>query len=204
MRTQSLALLFVCTANIARSPYAERRARMLLGTAPVSVASAGVPGFPDQPMDAEMAEQLRIRGGDPADHCSRKLDDRALEQAEVVLTFEIEHQQRILKRWPAAAERTFGLHQFADALGGVDAQNLDSLALVSRVRSLAEPNSTALDVADPHGRGRRAARIAAREIDGYMESIVGSLLGTPIAGGRRAEGSPLWRLLRSPRRRGLP
>lgn len=34
-----LRVLFVCTANIARSPYAERRARQLLGDVPIAVAS---------------------------------------------------------------------------------------------------------------------------------------------------------------------
>ena len=53
-------MLFVCTANICRSPYLELRARQLLGPdAGVEVSSAGTHGFDAAPvsdtMEAEFA-----------------------------------------------------------------------------------------------------------------------------------------------------
>ena len=53
-------ILFVCTANICRSPYLELRARQLLGPdAGVEVSSAGTHGFDASPvsdtMEAEFA-----------------------------------------------------------------------------------------------------------------------------------------------------
>lgn len=60
-----LRVLFVCTANIARSPYGERRVVQLSHGETLSVASAGIPGYPGRGMDQEMAAQLRTRGGEP-------------------------------------------------------------------------------------------------------------------------------------------
>lgn len=190
MRTPSLTLLFVCTANIARSPYAERRARMLLGDTPVAVASAGIPGYPGRPMDLEMADQLRLRGGDPTGHLSRRLDEGILDPADVALTFAFEHHLRILRDWPKAADRTFGLRQFAGAVQRIEPSDLDGRTLVARIRSVAQPNSMALDLEDPFGRGRRKARLAAEEIDSCVLTIVSSLVGAPVADASSAGNSP--------------
>ena len=52
-------LLFVCTANICRSAYAQLMTEHLLaGRAGVQVSSAGTHGFRDHPMDPPMAAQL--------------------------------------------------------------------------------------------------------------------------------------------------
>jgi protein-tyrosine-phosphatase len=63
-----MAVLFVCTANIARSPYAERRATHLLagaGSEGAVFASAGIPDVSARLMDREMTAQLSARGGTP-------------------------------------------------------------------------------------------------------------------------------------------
>ena len=60
-------LLFVCTANICRSAYAEVRARQMLGLdAGWAFFSAGVPGTVgremDPPMVAQAVARARLRG----------------------------------------------------------------------------------------------------------------------------------------------
>lgn len=191
MRTEPLNLLFVCTANISRSPYAERRARMLLGGAPITVASAGVPGYPDRSMDREMAAQLELRGGDPTGHVSRALDGDLLNWADLVVTFEYAHDLKILERWPEAAQRIFGLNQFAKTVTQFDAAHLSGPELISQARAVAERNSMGWDVDDPYGRGKRAATTATAHIDHAVESIIRGLLGLrPAADGpRRADSS---------------
>lgn len=185
MRTHPLRLLFVCTANISRSAYAERRARMLLGHEPILVAGAGVPGYPARPMDPQMADQLRQRGGDSEGHLSRCLNEVILGDADIVLTFELAQQHRVFEGWPEAAQRTFGLGQFADALSRIQDTDLPVGELVARVHEVARPNSMGWDVDDPYKRGRRAAKAAARQIDGLVEAIVTKLAAKPSAGPRR-------------------
>lgn len=185
MRTHPLRLLFVCTANISRSAYAERRARMLLGHQPILVAGAGVPGLPARPMDPAMADQLRQRGGDGEGHLSRCLNEVILADADVVLTFELAQQHRVFEDWPDVAERTFGLGQFADALSRIQDTDRPSGDLIARVHEVARPNSMGWDVDDPYKRGRRAAKAAARQIDQLVESIVTKLTGAASTGPRR-------------------
>lgn len=58
--------LFVCTANICRSPIAERLALSVWGTgSPIAVISAGTHATAGRPMAAEAADALRELGGDP-------------------------------------------------------------------------------------------------------------------------------------------
>ncbi|MCA0290277.1 MAG: hypothetical protein LCH82_01215 [Actinobacteria bacterium] len=47
-------VLFVCTANISRSPYAELVARARYGGRGIRFASAGVPGTVGRSLDPEM------------------------------------------------------------------------------------------------------------------------------------------------------
>ena len=166
--------VFVCTANIARSPYAERRMAQLLGEqSPVVVASAGIPGFDGRSMDEPMANQLAKRGGDGAGHESRVLTEEILAEADVVLTMEFSHHMAILEAWPEAAGKVRGLGQFARAVAKADLQGAGTVEeRVAAVLQASGRNSMAWDVADPHRRGRRAAKKAADQIDQYLTSLL--------------------------------
>lgn len=144
--------VFVCTANISRSPYAERRMAQLLGdSSAVEVASAGIPGFDGRPMDPLMAAQLEARGADAADHSSRILTEGILRDADLVLAMEFSHHMAILEKWPWASGRVRGLGQFAKS---------------------AQRNSMVWDIADPYRRGRGAAKKAALQIDQYLTDVL--------------------------------
>lgn len=197
MAPKELHVLFVCTANISRSPYAERRARMMLGAAPVSVASAGIPGYPCRSMDPAMAEQLELRGGDGQGHLSRVVDDEVLDGTDLVLTFEFAQHMRLLERWPGLGDRVLGLQQFAEAV-----EELTEVAagggLVRQVAAAARMNSMTGDVADPYGRGKGTAKRVARQIDDLLVRVIPALSGAP----RHALLEPLDRAtpFRAPRR----
>lgn len=176
-----LQLLFVCTANISRSPYAERRAAHLLrdlGPAgdSVIVESAGIPGYPGRAMDEPMAVQLRQHGGDPTDHVSRSLTNEMLALADVVVTFEFAQRMRILESHPGWEHKLFGLHQLVDAVDRAQAGST-GFWLVHELQRAAGPDSMSWDVADPHGRGASAAQKAADEIDGALSVVVPALAG---------------------------
>ncbi|GAA6527070.1 low molecular weight phosphatase family protein [Intrasporangium sp. DVR] len=178
--TATLSVVFVCTANIARSPYAERRATQLLAGLPeprrVVVSSAGMPGYPGRPMDDQMAAQLRMRGLDPDGHVSRSLSAELVEEADLMLTFDFAVRMRIFDAWPQHSAKVLGLHQFADAVGRLprDTPRRDLVALAHRLSS---PDSMTWDVSDPHRRGAKAARRCADEIDAALGRIVPALAG---------------------------
>ena len=174
-----LRVLFVCTANIARSPYGERRAAQLVAgthSAPLRVASAGIPGVPGRGMDVEMAAQLRSRGAEPNGHVSRSLTHQLLVESDLVLTFEFAQRLRIIDEWPDQALKVFGLRQFADALGRVRSP-ATGLELLDQAYAVRPPDGMNLDVADPHRRGADAARICADQIDAVLSVIVPALAG---------------------------
>ena len=173
-----LRVLFVCTANISRSPYAERRAAGLLEGHDVTVASAGIPGTSGREMDPEMSAQLRARGGDPDGHVSQSLTGDLMEQADLVLTFEFAQRMRVLDAWPQHAATVFGLHQFAEDLERVP-PDVTGLALVTEAGRVSTPDSMTWDVADPYRRGRRAASRCADEIDAALDLLVPALIGRP-------------------------
>lgn len=178
MTEPALNLLFVCTANISRSAYAERRAAALLSGHPrIRVASAGIPGYPGRPMDEQMAAILREQGVNPGCHVSRSLDADALARADLVLTFEFAQHMRILDAWPERSAAVFGLNTFADAAGGIAADDNPTSGstpaeLIAAVSSKARPDSMTSDIADPYRRGRRAAARAASEIDAALVKLL--------------------------------
>lgn len=178
-----LRVLFVCTANISRSPYAERRATQLVADpSTLRVTSAGVPGYDGRSMDEAMVVELEKRGGSAAGHVSRALSAELLEDCDVVLTLEFAHRLRISERWPEHVPKVFGLHQLADALGRVPAPG-GGLATLDAALAVARPDSLAWDVTDPYRRGRAAARRCADEIDAALGIILPALTGIPASAG---------------------
>ena len=169
------SVLFVCTANICRSAYAE-----LVTAARVDgrleVASAGTHGWADHPVDEEMAVQLIARGVDPSGFRSRPLTRALVDEADVVLTAEAAHRTFVLQERPTALRRTFSLGQFASALDEVPPglAGPDLLAAVRRARPTAGPGQ---DVLDPYRRGPEAASLAAEHIDDLLREILPRLAG---------------------------
>ena len=169
-----LRVLFVCTANIGRSAYAERRAVQLLAAAQVdsvSVASAGVAAGTGRAMDGQMAAQLRARGGDPYGHSSRPLTLDLLEEAHLVLTFEFGHRLRIASSWPTQEPKVFGFRQLADAVTRVQVPGR-GLLLLDQAVAVGRRDGLNFNVADPYGRGPKVARACADIIDAGLNRIL--------------------------------
>ena len=178
-RVQPLRVLFVCTANISRSPYAERRARQVLGDAPVAVASAGVPGYPGRGMDPAMLAQLRARGGDGEGHVSRSVSADMLRHTDLVLTFEFAQRMRLFDSFPAHAHKVFGLRQFVSTLDALEDRDVGP-GLVRQVRRAQVPDSMSLDVTDPYERGRQVSLAIADEIDVLLNRVLPALAGRKV------------------------
>ena len=170
----------MCTANICRSAYAELMARHVLGgDTSVEVGSAGTHGYLGHPLDEPMAAQLRARGVDPDGFRSRRLTARMVADADVVLTAETVHRQRILEDQPEVFRRVFTLGQLARALddAGVEPDHpTRGVDLLGELEPVVRPAVPADDVVDPFRRGDEAAARAAEHLDVLVRRVV-PLLG---------------------------
>lgn len=183
-RTAHLKVLYVCTANICRSPYLELRSRQLQAANPqisdgLRFTSAGTHGFREQPVDGEMAAVLAERGVDVSSETfhSRRLTAEMVEEADLVLTAEASHRDVVLGEVPSAFRKVFTLGQFAETARRVDtdATGHDLIAAANQRRAAASDHS---DIGDPFRKGRAAAEKCADQIDDLLGVIL-PRLGRP-------------------------
>ncbi|HHU08996.1 MAG TPA: low molecular weight phosphatase family protein [Intrasporangiaceae bacterium] len=158
-----MRILYVCTANISRSPYAQVRTSELF-EGQLQAASAGIPGTTGRRMDPAMEAQLPFEDDEALNHRSRVLSAEILDASDLILTMEFAHHMRILDAWPDSAHKVFGLRQFVDGIpsGGLPSGPEES---IRRAADLVTANSMMLDIEDPYGRGQRAARDCAGRLD---------------------------------------
>ena len=171
-----MRVVFVCTANICRSPFLELSARALAGAgADVEFSSAGTQGWVDQPMSPEMAVLLPEGAAD--EFRSRRLDAAILRDADVVLTAEASHRALILEEHPQHFRKVFTVGQLAAfATEHPDLHGRDLVEAAGKRRTAARPEH---DIADPYRRGAVAAESAAGTISTMLSVIVPRLGGSP-------------------------
>ena len=163
-----LSVLFVCTANICRSPFLELRTRELVGDA-LSVSSAGTHGFSAHEMSTEMRPYLSGEG--VADFRSRPVTRELVDQADVVITAEESHREAIIAEQPGAFRKVFNLGQFAASVQAAP-DDLTGRALLDAVMTHRVPTQKSFDVADPYRRGEEASRRAADQMNAALDVVV--------------------------------
>lgn len=111
-------LLFVCTANICRSPMAEGWARALAAArgVPVEVRSGGTMGLVGRPADPLAIRVMGEQGVNLSEHRSGGLDAELLSWADQIFVMELRHQREIAARWPAAADKVLQLGSLGGAV----------------------------------------------------------------------------------------
>ncbi len=169
---EPIRVLFVCTANICRSPYLELRARQLLGPdSGVEVSSAGTSGFDAAPVSDTMEAEFARWGTEVDGFRSRAATGDLVDAADVVLTAEAAHRTRLLEDRPAAFRKIFTLGQFVASAQAVDPA-LHGRALLEALSSRRVPASPDHDIDDPYRRGPEAARRAAVTMESMLEVVV--------------------------------
>lgn len=173
-------ILTVCTANICRSPLMEILLRDRLDPKRFEIASAGVRGWEDAPIDSMVVLELARLGHEATRHHSRALDVHHVEQADLVLTAAREHRAAVLAMSPRALRKTFTLREFAALIAGSDATSLQDLVFeASRRRSTAPAD---LDVLDPYMREPEVHRQVADMIASTVDVVADRLADLPIRG----------------------
>ncbi len=172
---EPLRVLFVCTANICRSPYLELRARQLLGPdSGVEVSSAGTHGFDASPVSDTMESEFARWGTDTGEFRSRAATGALVDEADLVLTAEAAHRSRLLEERPAAFRKIMTVGQFVASARAADPA-LRGRALLTALESRRLPAAPQHDIDDPYRRGPEAARAAAVTMEEMLEVVVAKL-----------------------------
>ena len=156
------SILIVCTANICRSPMAEVLLRKKISERQIEgewqVGSAGTWGEDGLPASSNGITVMRERGLDTSSHLSLSINEKLLEEADLVL---------------------------AMTAGHVESLKIDFPEYSSRIFRLAEMAGAPYDIEDPYGGSledyRRTADELAMLLERGLERII-QLAATPLHG----------------------
>ena len=174
-------ILVVCTGNICRSPMAEgflreALARRLGDDAP-AVRSAGTAGWDGSAATPEAIRAAEELGVDIAAHSARHLDDRILDDADLVVCMTAEHREAIVRHRPDVAGKTFTLSELVSLLEEAPTSGrIDERVAAARNGS---PPSPAGDIRDPLGEPLDGYREIAAELRDLSDRLAASLVEAP-------------------------
>ena len=139
-------VLMVCTGNICRSPMAaallRRRLEQDEERSDWRVVSAGTWASEGRRASGHAIEEMASRGLDIGSHRSRSVDERLMEQADLVLVMTQNHAEALAATFPDRAEK---------------------------VHLLSEMVGETYDISDPYGGPRSEYASVARELEGLID-----------------------------------
>ena len=146
-------ILFVCTANIARSPMAEALFNQLVAEKGLtdqyeaqSVGTWGRDGFPAAPEGIEVMAEREI---DIRSHRSRVVTEEIIASADVILTMEQGHKEALQIEFP---QQKKNIHMLTELVG------------------------PPYDIPDPYGQGLEVFQETARELELMITKGLGEIL----------------------------
>jgi protein-tyrosine phosphatase len=142
-------VLFVCTANICRSPMAAGLFDALVEDRGLtfqaqSAGTAALVGKPAAPYTHQVANELEL---DFDGHRARQVDETMIRDADLVLTMTPQHRETLRRNFEDSKEKIYTLPEYSvgDPLGGI---------------------------ADPYGHSIGTYRASAQEILHHVELVV--------------------------------
>jgi protein-tyrosine phosphatase len=185
-------LLFVCTGNVCRSPFAQVLTRHLLvaclgsrAADHLEVSSAGVQavvGAPMHPMSRAQLSRWGLDAGTASQFAARQLSSSMIGSADLVLGASPGHRSAVVAWEPAALSTAFSLREFARLVSSVEQRSLPvdpvarAHALVEearRLRGLIPPAESDGDwIPDPMGQAPAAHQLVAALIGDALQSIM--------------------------------
>lgn len=118
-------ILFVCTGNICRSPMAEGILKSRLDERDYSVSSAGTHAYEGLPASNKGILICRDEGIEIGDHSSRSVSGDLLNDADLVLVMERDHQIVIENSFPEFKNKVHLLREFGRAQNDVTGAEVD-------------------------------------------------------------------------------
>jgi protein-tyrosine phosphatase len=100
-------ILVVCIGNICRSPMAEALLKQALPACTIS--SAGLGALVGLQADPHAQTVMRARGLDISEHRARQVEDRMLNEADLVFVMDQKQKQHIENAFPFARGKVFRL-----------------------------------------------------------------------------------------------
>ncbi len=170
-------ILFVCTANICRSPTAEHLARARFGEDYWCFRSAGFMPSGRAPSET-LIRALTEVDVDVRRHRSYQLDRASIAAADILLTMEGAHVRQATEIEPGAYPKTVPLREAAAVLEVWHAPSATGEELLVEIARERDPMSYLgddWDVDDPFGRSLRIYRRTVAEIGDLVDSVLGQL-----------------------------
>lgn len=167
-------LLFVCTGNICRSPFAERYATHVADRSGVTgwtFTSAGAGALVGSSMEPTMARELQALGGDPSGFRARSLSREIIGSADLIVAMETFHRSVVLDDFPNLVRRTFTLGQLARIAREHPAE-VHGGELLTQIGAFRHRAREEDDIADPYRRGPQLAHEVAVRISELLEELV--------------------------------
>ncbi|HYF93369.1 MAG TPA: low molecular weight protein arginine phosphatase [Symbiobacteriaceae bacterium] len=110
-------VLLVCSGNTCRSPMAAALMQHLWQKAnpgwELEVHSAGTSAMPGDVASPHGVTAMRNRGLDLTAHRSRRVDDQAVADVDLILTMTGRHKESILGRWSHLSGKVYTLGEYA-------------------------------------------------------------------------------------------
>ena len=150
---QTNQILFVCTANVCRSPMAEAIFNALAEERglPYWAASAGVAALEGEDITPNARAALEEVGIYTREHRARQVGEAMLGEADLVLAMGPQHVATLRRRFEGLTERVYALPEYA--LGAPPEEGIP----------------------DPYGQTMTAFRASVRQLLEYTEALVGRL-----------------------------
>ena len=106
-------ILLVCTGNSCRSVMAAASLKkMLKGKGDYKIVTAGTAAMEGMQPTDQAIQVMSEQKCDISHHRSIALSDQMIEEADLILAMERRHQENILRRVPAASNKTYLLSEF--------------------------------------------------------------------------------------------
>jgi protein-tyrosine phosphatase len=149
-------VLFVCTANVCRSPMAEAIFNAMAEDRqlPFRARSSGVAALENEPMAPNARAALEEAGIPAGHHRARQVSESMLRKADLVLALSPRHVAKLQKHYGGLSHKVHTLPQYASGAPGEDG------------------------IPDPYGQTMTAFRASVHQLVGYIDSLVEALRKT--------------------------
>lgn len=188
-------ILIVCTGNVCRSPYIERRLSAALAETSIAVSSAGTGALVGSEMDPRVARRLSELGLRSEGFVARQLTSEMARAADLILGATREHRSLIVRMEPSALRRTYALADFSDLAAHLLRSNLADLPRSSSstdnfVRAVSDAvtrcrgevrarTAEEAEIIDPYRRPDKVLDRMIQQVDALVPAIA-TVLTTPM------------------------